>query len=421
MSAFLKHYGQTLALLTGIIAGGACGLLLPGAVPYVRPVGELFINLIFVLVVPLVFFSVALAVLRMHRSGMLGRVMSCTLLVFLGMSIVAAGLALAAVSIGNPLDGAAAQLLSNASGQVAENSDGSLGKALVQALSVPDFPMLFSKEHLLALIVFAVLLGCGTALAGEKGERVAGALDAGAEVTGKMMELLMYAAPVGLGCWFAGTLAGIGTDLMRGYVRILVIYLVLSVLVFTLVNSLYVFLAHGKDGLKAFWQHLWPAAMTAVATASSAVAMPAAIRSVRNAGVRSEIAEAVIPLGTNIHKNGSVMAAICKITFLALLFSRPAGGGAFVAMAIGLALLEAMVLGAVPSGGFTGEIFLCSVLGFPPEAVGIIVVIGTLVDIPATLLNVQGNMVAAVLVDAFTGRRRRDRRPSIQGNDGGRP
>ncbi len=148
MSAFLRHYGQTLALLTGIVAGGACGLLLPGVVPYVRPVGELFINLIFVLVVPLVFFSVALAVLRMHRSGMLGRVMSCTLLVFLGMSIVAAGLALAAVSIGNPLDGAAAQLLSNASGQVAENSDGSLGEALVQALSVPDFPMLFSKEHL---------------------------------------------------------------------------------------------------------------------------------------------------------------------------------------------------------------------------------------------------------------------------------
>ena len=421
MSAFLKHYGQTLALLTGIVAGGACGLLLPGAVPYLRPVGELFINLIFVLVVPLVFFSVALAVLRMHRSGLLGKVMSRTLLVFLGMSVVAAALALGAVSVGKPLDGPAAQLLSGASAPGAENSGGSLGEALVQALSVPDFPMLFSKEHLLALIVFAALLGCGTAVAGEKGERVAKALEAGSEVTGKMMGLLMYAAPVGLGCWFAGTLAGIGTGLMGGYMRILAIYLALSALVFTLVNSLYVLLARGKDGLKAFWKHLWPAAMTAVATASSAVAMPAAIRSVRDAGVRDGIAEAVIPLGTNIHKNGSVMAAVCKIVFLTLLFSRPAGGGAFVAMVIGLALLEAMVLGAVPSGGFTGEIFLCSVLGFPPEAVGIIVVIGTLVDIPATLLNVQGNMVAAVLVDALTGRQGKDRRPSIQGNGCGRP
>ena len=130
MSAFLKHYGQTLALLTGIVAGGACGLLLPGAVPYLRPVGELFINLIFVLVVPLVFFSVALAVQRMHRSGLLGKVMSRTLLVFLGMSVVAAALALGAVSVGKPLDGPAAQLLSGASAPGAENSGGSLGEAL---------------------------------------------------------------------------------------------------------------------------------------------------------------------------------------------------------------------------------------------------------------------------------------------------
>ena len=101
-----------------------------------------------------------------------------------------------------------------------------------------------------------------------------------------------------------------------------------------------------------------------------------------------------------------MLGAVFKIVFLLLLCGRPtAGAGTFLAI-LGVAMMEAVVLSAVPSGGLTGEVFICSVMGFPPQTVGIIVAIGLLIDIPATLLNVNGNIVASLLVDRLTGRRR---------------
>ncbi len=403
MKGFLKNYGLTVALLAGIAAGAVCGLLWPQAARAIRPVGELFINLVFVLVVPLVFLSVALSFIRMHRSGLLGKVMLRILLVFAVMSVVAAVAALTGASFYPPLTEAGRNLLDGIVPQSAAQDGGSLAEALVGALTVPDFKMLFSKDHLLALIVFASLLGYATARSGEKGEPLARLIESGSDVTTKLVGLLMKAAPIGLGCWFAGTVADAGKGLLAGYLRVLVLYLGLTVVFFLVINSLYILFARGKTGLKAFWKHIWPAAVTAVATSSSAVAMPPAIEAAKNAGAKPEIADATVPLGINLNKNGSVLAGVIKIVFLMLLFSRPMTGGGIIFAILGLSILESLLMGAIPTGGFSGEIFLCSVMGFPPEAVGIIIVISTLVDIPATLLNTQGNVVAALLVDSLSG------------------
>ena len=162
------------------------------------------------------------------------------------------------------------------------------------------------------------------------------------------------------------------------------------------------------EALRRYWAHIWAPAATAVGTASSAASMPSAMEAARRMGVAPEIAESVIPLGTNIHKDGSVLGAVFKIVFLLALCGRVGGGFETLAAIVGVALLEAVVLSAVPSGGLTGEVFICSVMGFPPEMVGIIVVIGTLIDVPATLLNVNGNIVASLLTDRLRGRRTKE-------------
>ena len=123
-------------------------------------------------------------------------------------------------------------------------------------------------------------------------------------------------------------------------------------------------------------------------------------------GVRDSVAEVVIPLGTNLHRDGSVLGAIFKIAFLMLLTGRIASGPEALLTILGVALLESVVLSAVPSGGLTGEIFICSVMGFDPSLVTVIVVIGVLIDIPATLLNAGGNVTAAVVIDRLTSRKR---------------
>ncbi len=412
MNAFLKNYGATLLLLAGIALGALCGAFWPAAAHAVKPVGDLFLNLIFVMIVPLVFFSTASSICKLRGSGMLGRTVLAILAVFLGMSLVAAIVGLlgtARVSLVLPTEW---DIVSGAAAEGAGYGTVPMGEAIVGALTASDFSLLLSKEHMLALVIFSALFGYAVGAAGEKGAAMERFILSGSEVMMKMVSLVMVLAPIGLGCYFAHTIASVGASLLGGYLRVLLLYLALTLLFFFVINSLYVFCA-GEGGLrgrletlKRYWIHIWEPSATAAGTVSSAATMPCAMAASKRMGVAPEIAESVIPLGTNIHKDGSVLGAVFKIVFLMALCGRPFGGAGTVLAIVGVALLEAVVLSAVPSGGLTGEVFICSVMGFPPEMVGIIVVIGTLIDIPATLLNVNGNVVASLLVDRL-GRRRR--------------
>lgn len=404
MNSFLKNYGSTLALLAGLAAGGIIGICSSSAALAIKPVGDLFLNLIFVIIVPLVFFSIAASIYNMRESNMLGRVLGWVLAIFVGMSIISALVAYVACLIYNPVGGIDPdKLLGSLSGQVS-GSKSSIGEIIVSALTVPDFHLLLTKSNLLPLIVFAALWGYGTSAAGEKGKVMAGFINSGTEVVMKMMSAIMTLAPVGLGCYFAGVVNEVGSQFLGGYVRAFVLYIAILVIFFFGINSIYVLIAKGGSGLKAYWKHMIAPSVTAVATSSSAATMPVSIEAAKKMGVTPAIADAVIPLGTNIHKDGSVMTGVIKAAFLMCLFSRSLTdpGTALAIMAV--AIISAVVLGAVPSGGMAGEIFICSMLGFSPEMVGIIIVLGTLYDLPATLLNSSANVVGAILVDSAIGK-----------------
>ena len=404
MNTFLKNYGSTLLLLAGIILGALCGVFWPQAAHAVKPIGEIFLNLIFVMIVPLVFFSTASSICKLRGSGMLGRTVVTILAVFLGMSLIAALVGL--------LGTARVQLVLPSEwdwmpGSVQEGAGQGtvpIAEAIVGALTASDFSLLLSKEHMLALVIFSALFGYAVGAAGEKGAVMERFILSGSEVMMKMVSLVMVLAPIGLGCYFADTIASVGASLLGGYLRVLLLYLALTLLFFFVINSLYVWLAGGRgrsrwETLKTYWAHICEPAATAAGTVSSAATMPSAMAATQRMGVAPEIAESVIPLGTNIHKDGSVLGAVFKIVFLMALVGRPVSGAGTLLAIVGVALLEAVVLSAVPSGGLTGEVFICSVMGFSPEMVGIIVMIGAIIDIPATLLNVNGNVVAALLVD----------------------
>lgn len=414
MSSFIKNYASSLLLFAGLVAGALVGAFAPSAAHFLRPVGEIFLNLIFVMVVPLVFFSTASAICRLRGSGSLGGLFWTTFGVFLVMSLVAAGLGMLGTSLFSiaPGEGFSLQGVSGAGssgGSEAGSPVGSsgapgTGAAIVGALTASDFSLLLSKEHMLALLIFAALFGFAAAAAGEKGLPVRQLLESGNEVMVRMVGLVMKAAPLGLGCYIAGLIPTLGTLVLGGYLRVLLLYCALTLVLFFIINSLYV-LGSGAS-LGKFWRHIWEPAATAAATASSAAAIPSAIAATKRMGVRDSVAEVVIPLGTNLHRDGSVLGAIFKIAFLMLLTGRIASGPEALPTILGVALLESVVLSAVPSGGLTGEIFICSVMGFDPSLVTVIVVIGVLIDIPATLLNAGGNVTAAVVIDRLTVRKR---------------
>lgn len=394
MNGVLKNYRGTIAMIAGVIAGAAVGALWPSAAHFVKPVGDIFLNLLFALVVPMVFFSISLAFYRMKARKQIGSVLLRTLLSFVIIWLCCGILSYISTLAVNPLGDFTL-------GQGAELKSESVagGNALTDALSVSDFPQLFSKFHLLPLIIFSALIGLGAACAGEKGERAAGFFDSGNEVVIKAMKVLMYAAPLGLGCYFADTIAVIGSGLLEGYLRILIIYCVLTAILLFIIFPLIIRLFRGRGSVKAFFTHIIPPTVTGLATASSSVAMPGNIEAAEKMGIDNSVSQSVVPLATNLLKGGSVALDVIKVVFLMTLCGQATGGLVPAACIIGTAILSALVSGAVTNGGVTGELLICSLLGVRPEMAGIIMIIGTIADIPATLVNSQSTVVAAAIVD----------------------
>lgn len=214
----------------------------------------------------------------------------------------------------------------------------------------------------------------------------------------KIVGFVMYYAPIGLGCYFATIIGELGPQILGGYVRVFVLYLVLTLIYFFGFFTLYAFAAGGKDGVKVFWKNAITPSVSAIATCSSAACIPINLAAVRKMGVPQDIAETMIPLGANTHKDGSVLGGVFKIVFLFSLFGKDMSSMTSILTILAVSFLVGAVMGAIPGGGMIGEMLILSVFGFPPEVLPIIAVISTVIDAPATLLNSAGNTVSAMMV-----------------------
>ena len=393
-STFWRNYGPSLLLMLGLVAGGVLGAVLGEDAHVLRAPGMLFLNLMFVLVVPLVFFSVSHSMIVMRRSGMIGRVLGTALAVFLFMSLVAGVFSYGFMSVWNPFDGVTGEGAAASGGILREGLD--LGDALVSAFTVDDFSRLISREHLLPLIVFAILFGLAVAMLDRKAAAIEAFIAEGNAVIMKMVELVMKLAPIGIGCYFADTIGSLGGQIVGDYLEIFLVVSVACAVCYLLFNTLYALFSRIPPG--RFWKEMIPPSVTAVGTCSSAASMPVNMAAARNLGVSDKIVEGVVPLGTNLHKDGSVVTSIAKILFALYFFGTAPQGLGPAAAVILLAVLESIVVGAIPVGGMTGELLICAVLGLDPSFAASLLIIGTICDIPATLLNVAGNLVAPLLV-----------------------
>ena len=396
-SAFLKNYGATLLLLLGLVAGGILGVVLGDRAQVLRAPGMLFLNLVFVLVVPLVFFSVAHSLVVMQKSGAVGKTLATALGVFLLMSLAAGVFSFGFMSVWNPFTRVLGQGGALSGGVTGEGMD--LGEAIVSALTVNDFPLLLSREHLLPLILFSALFGLAVALLGQKAALVERFIAEGEAVVIKMMELVMKLAPIGIGCYFADTVGSLGSRIVGDYLEIFLVVCAATAVCYMLFLSLYALFC--RVPLGRFWKEMIPPSATAVGTCSSAACMPVNMAAARKLGVSDRIVDGIIPLGTNLHKDGSVVCSVAKVLFALYFFGAAPQGLGPAALVILLAVLESIVVGAVPVGGMTGELLICAVLGLDPSFAAALLIIGTICDIPATLLNVAGNLVAPLLVQHF--------------------
>ena len=387
-----EAYKFSIILLGAIIIGSFIGIQMGEKATMFKPFGDLFINGMFMVVVPLVFVTISSSIAGMSDMKRLGKILKTMLMTFVGTGLVAAVYIFITVKVFPPAEGV------NLAMPAAEAlKPFQTGDQIVAALTVTDFPELISRKNMLPLIIFSVVFGICTNMIGEKGRVIARGLEALSEVFLKIVGLLMYYAPIGLGAYFAALIGEYGKELLGSYARAMAIYYPLCMVYMFTAFPLYAWISGGMEGVKKLKYVISPA-VTAVATQSSIATLPVNLEACSKIGVPKDIREIVLPIGATAHMDGTVLSSILKISFLFGIFQVPFTGAGTYISALFLSIAGGIVMSGVPGGGLIGEMFIVAMYGFPAEAFPIIATIGYLVDPFATMINASGDTIASMLV-----------------------
>lgn len=396
--SFLKNYKSILSLLGGILLGSILGLVFGKGVEVIKPLGDIFLNLLFTAIIPLIFFTISSSIATLEKSDKLGKLFSIMIGVFLGTVLISAILMIIGVLL-FPIQ----QDIIISKIPLENIPSGTVGSQIAQLLTANDFSELLSRKSMLALILFSFLIGFATLQSGEKGQTFKSFLKSGDEVMKQLLHLIMKTAPIGLGAYFAYQVGIFGPQLFGAYAKPLGLYYAVCAFYFLVFFSLYAFMAGGKKGLVIFWKNNITPSLTALGTCSSIATIPANLEAAEEMKIPNHISNIVIPLGAPLHKDGSSMSSIIKIAVIFAIFGKDFTEPSTLLLALAITVVVSVVEGGIPNGGYIGEVLAITVYGFPMEqALPAAMIVGTLVDPMATLLNANGDLVSAMMVSRIS-------------------
>ena len=400
MKNIFKNYKQTILLIISMIIGTIIGLIFKDKATILQPLGDVFINLLYVIIIPLIFLTITTTISKMNNPKRLGKVMFTIIVTFVITSLVAVFVGLLTtynINLVNVKD--SAKIIADFDNGIESSTKLNVLEKTVAVLTVNDFRELLTKGNLIALLVFSILTGISINMAKEKAEPFKKLLESANAVVMKFINIIMYYAPIGICCYFASLIGNYGSSIAVGYLKTFIIYLIISVLYYIIIYSIYALIAGGKEGLRRYWKSIIPVTLTSISTCSSAACIPVNIENAKSIGVPDDIAETTVPLGTSFHKDGSIIGSVFKIMFLVCLFGTDVSSTGSMLKILLIALIANLLVSAVPIGGGTiSEMLIISMLGYPVAALPILTIIATIIDAPATMLNVVGDTASSMLV-----------------------
>lgn len=396
MKKIFKNYKSTIIMFISVIVGTLIGVIFKEKATILKPFGTLFINLLLTIIVPLIFLTLSTSIGKMKEPKRLGKILITIIGIFVLTSLISVliGIGSTKITLVNKKD--SIKIKESFDYSITDNDEKlDILTRTVNAISTDDFVKIISKDNIIALIVISILTGLAIHFAKDKGKKALEVLDSFNDVLQMLIKIIMYYAPIGIGAYFASFVGEFGAGVATSYLKMLIIYTVSCAFVYFVIYSLYAFIAGGKNGLKLYWQNIMVPSATALATCSSAASIPVNTKAAKNIGVSDDIADTIIPLGTSFHKDGSIIGSVFKIMFLVYLF----GMDVSTFKVLGVSILATILITAVPIGGGTiSEMLIISLMGFPIASLPILTIIATIIDAPATLLNVVGDSASSMLV-----------------------
>ena len=395
MKNFFKNNWFLCTMILGIVLGCIVGFVWPNATA-LAPLGTIFTNLMFCVVVPMVFCSISSAIANMKSMKKAGKVMGVTVATFLVTAAIAAVLMYIIVRIVPVYTVAPSYEEATEIGKI------DIASLVINFFTKPDFPELWSRRAILPLIIAGIFFGFGVQMAGGPETMTAKFLADVNRCLMNVVKIITYYAPIGFFGFFASLVATHGADFVSNYARAVIMYYVVAFAYFFLSSPLYARFGGGKGAAKIMFSHLFRPAATAFGTCSSVATIPTNMEVSEETGISSDVTDIVLPLGATMHMDGSAMSAIIKVAFLFGMFGMDFGTWEAV-LAIIVAVFSSVAMSGIPGDGGTGELVLCSMF-FPEHmaiAYPIALAIGEIVDPPATMVNSAGDYVVSFIISKY--------------------
>jgi Na+/H+-dicarboxylate symporter len=402
-------------IFIGLLLGVPAGLLLGPRAETIKPAGDLFIRLIWMIVVPLVFSSIFVGTASLGDLRKLGRIGAKTILYYLVTTSIAITIGLAVANIARPGAGlnpdVKSRLLQSYEGEAMK--DLSLAKQAPRVVDVitgivPKNPIgSLAAGDMLQIIFFAIMLGvAATMIPAGKGKVLVDFFDALADAMTRMVHIVMKVAPLGVFVLIAAVIGQFGARILLSLLKYALVVLAGLAIQMGAIYSLSVW-AFARMNPFVFLRGLRPAQLIAFSTSSSNATLPVNIQCAEeNLGVPKDITSFVLPLGATINMDGTALYQGVAAVFIAQVYGihlTLAGQLTIVLMAT----LSSVATAGVPSVGIITLTMVLTSLGIPVEGIALILGVDRILDMCRTVVNITGDASAAVMVAATEGTIRR--------------
>ncbi|MDF3021750.1 MAG: sodium:dicarboxylate symporter [Steroidobacteraceae bacterium] len=418
-----------LGLLAGAVAGAATlviGSFAPGVLEGARqftalvldPLGQVFLRMLFFVVIPLVFASLAMGIAQLERLGQLGPLAGRTFLLFFLNMGIAVALGLLVMNVVGPGENLApeaqASLMEEYGGKAAEHVERRAGQPNMTPMTIVEMFMprnLFGafvgngRETLgdvLPLILFAILVGAAALrLKSDRREKLRSGLEIVNDLMTGIVHFALALAPFAVPALIYSVIIKIGWDIVVALGLFVASCVVVMLLHLFGTMSIWVRLL-AKRRVGEFWREMRPVLVTAFSTSSSAATLPTALAVARDQlKVSPPVAGFVLPLGTTMNMAGTALYEGCVVLFVAQVFGIDLSFAQQLTLLL-LAVLSAVAVAAIPGGSLPLIAGLLASFGIPPEGIGIILGVDRILDMTRTMVNVGSDVVTTTVVDRYT-------------------
>ncbi len=406
--------GTAIGVVAGLYLGGL-GAQVPTKINSLYAaglIGSVFIDLLKMILIPLVFCSIAVGVanLRAHNSqhgksghNQIHRVWVSTLIFFVSTMAIAILLALVAGNYFKPGAGLHLAMFSDAmqNFQTKQMPLPEFIASFLHGIFVNPFAAL-AQGNVLAVVIFALMLGIALVVGGERYNNILVLLQEFLELIMRLVGWVMHLAPLGIAALLTKLIATQDVAMLGSLAKFVSVVIGTTLLHGVVILPLILYLFTGKSPLW-FWRGAREALVTAFATSSSAATLPVTLRCVtQHLHVKPEIAGFVVPLGATINMDGTALYEAAAALFIANLAGIDLN---FTQQLIVFftAMIAAMGAPGIPSAGMVTMVLVLQSVGLPAEAIAILLPIDRLLDTLRTTVNVEGDMVGSLVVQKLVG------------------